>query len=55
MWKQKQNKLNKKLKFLGSAQEQACMGIIKPMCVGKNMRTQVLAQKTLKTKPSLKH
>ena len=27
----------------------------KPACAGKIMRTQVLAQKTLKTQSSLKH
>ena len=38
MWKHKQNKLNKKLGFLGSAQEQAYVHIIKPTCAGKNLR-----------------
>ena len=37
------------------AQEQAYMRIIKPMCTGLIMRTQVFAQKTLKAQPRLKH
>ena len=44
--------------FLGSdsrMQEQAYMRIIKLVFTGKIMRTQVLAQKTLKAQPSLKH
>ena len=50
--------MKQKLGFLGSslhAQEQACVHIIKPTYIGKIMHTQVLAQKALKTQPSLKH
>ena len=51
-------KLKGKKGFLGNnlyTQEQVCMHIIKPTCVGKIMCMQVLAQKTLKAQPRLKH
>ena len=56
--KQEARQMKQKLGFLGSsmrAQEQAYVRIIKPTCANKIMCTQVLAQKALKTQPSLKH
>ena len=50
--------MKQKLGILGSslrAQEQACMRIIKPACIGMITCMQVLAQKALKTQLSLKH